>query len=927
MFKMEEPLIYFYFYTYVFLATKSAFTTGSGGCLGPNLTSILAGKRDSFKLLAASSSSKDQLHTLVEEEEEEEEPGLQESSPSEDNALLLAEVVESGVASGGSDAFVDSDGEADPRSVEDTVSPISARARPNLRPLSLKPEKLVPLHDLPTPASTPSPRSGLKRLSLYPSASPPDEVVQDVTPTPSSRRPPLTLKLGASENPLASDSDGSRQRRRSSIIYKPSSHDATTSLTGLPTPEMTPTFLDRRFSVTESTRSEDEFFPGPSQNRPLSASEQHFLVKSHKALLARITDLEQALTNRRRISSIYTYSNAGASRPSSIHSDGTFSEACSEQGDELLKAERDELKRDIDGWRTRVGDMEKQMTMLTTRIDAERRDAWVARSQARLLEVAKTAVERKLEDAEKVLEEIRTECQTLGAEKEDLVSENKEIKARMHDLEEQLKVTSVELQKEREKSQPRDEVPTTSTESMHFSRPPSSHGRNARTAFSSTDSTESSATEVEMEFANDCEAKFSFMLKAVQEEDECNDINEEDNGLAGYEDEDESDASFRSSSSFDLSDSQSEHTLLPTALSTPRQHDLHFSLPESSNFEQMMDQPPPPPSPPCWSNWTFPRTAHGRAVQHNKKDSVDHFFGCLENESSSDGDSSPHSPSSYSIERSKSLFCNALKESPDDDDSPFFMFPPGIGIVADDKRLDIVLEEEEEATSDDDTSDSEMFGEMGGIKITLSPPRPEDDGIADVDEPPQLLVQAIFVEKAPQLPMLNFGDEDDTGFSFDNALERSQFKEKTEQIDVPIVVISPPEVVISPSVETPAAPVPIHVQTPSSPVPRSITPRSSSPSAIPRFACPRPFTDTSSSSRDPHITPPSKRGGATPSFIPQPTASPPTRSRPPIKSQIARNVHFVRQPQKKPLISNIPGNQETSANGSPPASYTAIRTC
>jgi hypothetical protein len=277
------------------------------------------------------------------------------------------------------------------------------------------------------------------------------------------------------------------------------------------------------------------------------------------------------------------------------------------------------------------------------------------------------------------------------------------------------------------------------------------------------------------------------------------------------------------------------------------------------------------------------------------------------------------------------LFCNALKDTRDDDDSPFFMLPPGVGVIADDKRLDIVLEEEEDAMSDDDTSDSEMFGEMGGIRITLSPPQPEDDGVADVDEPPQLLVQAISVEKAPQLPMLNFGDEDDAGFSFDKALERSQFEEKTEQNDVPTVVISPPEVVISPSPETPVVPVPVHVQTPSTPISRSTTPRSSPPSAIPRLAGPRQSTDTTSSSRGPYATPPSKRGSAVPSFIPQPISSPsPTRTSTSIKSQFVGNAHFVRQPQRKPLISNTLGNvdcQETSANGSPPASYTAIRTC
>jgi uncharacterized coiled-coil DUF342 family protein len=52
-----------------------------------------------------------------------------------------------------------------------------------------------------------------------------------------------------------------------------------------------------------------------------------------------------------------------------------------------LKAERDELRRDIDGWRTRVADLEKQSGALVLRIDTERREAWIARERLSLLEV------------------------------------------------------------------------------------------------------------------------------------------------------------------------------------------------------------------------------------------------------------------------------------------------------------------------------------------------------------------------------------------------------------------------------------------------------------------------------------------------------------------------------------------------------------
>jgi hypothetical protein len=52
-----------------------------------------------------------------------------------------------------------------------------------------------------------------------------------------------------------------------------------------------------------------------------------------------------------------------------------------------LKAERDELKRDIDGWRTHISDLEKKSGALALRVDTERREAWIARERLGLLEV------------------------------------------------------------------------------------------------------------------------------------------------------------------------------------------------------------------------------------------------------------------------------------------------------------------------------------------------------------------------------------------------------------------------------------------------------------------------------------------------------------------------------------------------------------
>ncbi|KAF8076023.1 hypothetical protein FPV67DRAFT_1664336 [Lyophyllum atratum] len=123
-----------------------------------------------------------------------------------------------------------------------------------------------------------------------------------------------------------------------------------------------PDALRRRSSGSSSASGDEDSFPNnPTQSRPLSVSEQHFLFKSHNALLARITDLERALTVRRMSSG--GLSANGSSRPVSIASDFSYSSeyGSGEPSDEMLrlvadlKAERDDLKRDVDGWRTRVG--------------------------------------------------------------------------------------------------------------------------------------------------------------------------------------------------------------------------------------------------------------------------------------------------------------------------------------------------------------------------------------------------------------------------------------------------------------------------------------------------------------------------------------------------------------------------------------------
>ncbi|KAF8076022.1 hypothetical protein FPV67DRAFT_1776628 [Lyophyllum atratum] len=121
--------------------------------------------------------------------------------------------------------------------------------------------------------------------------------------------------------------------------------------------------------------------------------------------------------------------------------------------------------------------------------------------------------------------------------------------------------------------------------------------------FTSVDS-ESSITDVEDSF--DSSPKFNFSLKAVEEDDE-DVFSEEDNGLAGYEDEEESDISFHSSSSFDSEDD------FPRSVSH-LQADVPASVtPNGGNsratFPPAVHAPRPTHAPRASlsKTWTFPR--------------------------------------------------------------------------------------------------------------------------------------------------------------------------------------------------------------------------------------------------------------------------------------------------------------------------------
>jgi len=859
------------------VATKPSLTQTNVPSFGPSLNTLMANKRDSFKLLPTSSSSKDQLHTLVEEEEEEEEDS---HAPPESSGPRMSDLA-----------------------VAQMASPRPRPANLHLRPLSLTPDNLVnTVAALPSPSPTPSPRLGLKSLALAPSS-----ISEEFSNAPmkrsllfsGSRRRSSSLR--DSPSPGASDFEDGNTKRRSRISYKSSRtsssscNDATINTSGLPTPEMTPTTLDRRFSFSESLRrtsgsssGDEEVFPNhPTQPRPLSASEQHFLFKSHNALLARITDLERALSVRRISSG--GYSNSGSSRPLSLASDFSSSNdyANGEPSDEMLnlvadlKAERDELKRDVDGWRTRVADMEKQIGIVAGRVESERRDAWVARSMAGLLEVEKKALEKKLEQTDKTVE-------GLEQEKAALLKENHEVQQKVTMLEEDLQRVKEELELACVAA-----VPDPLTTPVPKPGPLGFVSKKGL-GFTSMDS-ETSFTDVEGEVDhNGFKPRFPLCAVSEQEEDEVH--FEQDNGLDGYEDENDSDAYFQSSSSFDSSDnsprstSHLEHvssSVSPTSSHPPRSTSPLVHAPHPTHVSRAS----------LSRTWTFPVGVPVAAEKPFGDIEVDRFFDCLREEDSDGG----NSPLDYSYEKSKGLFASGFKYE-SEMDGPFFFDHKELA-----ETVNVALEKQEKDLMTPGDGDEDMFGEVGGIQITFTPPQDEDDHVFDMNE--QTFVPTIGIFE-PDLE-----EETTSSFNFGRPLP---IQETIQEI-------------ASPSKNPATTPPTSHTSSPPSPssIPRlTFTKSSFSFSAMSISTPPRPSAiGVVSAPMNAFVTPPNKRGGAMPSMIPQPVSSPsPIRSvslagKPKIGST------FIRQPERQPLIpttNNLKGQNKISSGAHGSASPTQI---
>lgn len=717
--------------------TKPSHPPGIGAGFGGGLNSLAMGgsKRDSFGKFRASASSKELLGTLVEEDEEAEDVG----SITDD---LRMEQTSSPV-----------------EMVAPEPAPAPVRHRPatlNLRPLSLAANHGT-IRELPTPEPSPSyrPRPGLRALTLSPSlttesaqAPKAAEVAQAKRHTMSiSSSGSFTLARRQSLNRATKENAPPHTSRRSSISYFSSQDPSPSPVTGLPTPEMTPT-SDRRYSASSESSSASSL--GSRSSRSLSTSEHHFLYQAHTALVQRISDLERALSAR------------PPSRPQSCVSEAS---GPSEPTDEMLqlvmdlKAERDELKKDVDGWRTRVSDGANQVSLLMKRVEVERREAWVARERAGLIEIEKKSLEktvaekeiwgqegwRKYEAAHEEMVTVLEECQEL-----------REKTSRCEELQAECTKLAAALMEERRK---REEVereldsllttPTPQRDSKYHTPPVSRtmiFAKRSGLGFRSMDST-GSFTDVES--LSDPSERPQFSLKSVIEEDEhgsySQELSQSDSSevdcLAGYEDEDEDDdydmQPSLSSSSFGDDDVPREISHLLDASMCSEVPELTSSRSTSSS---------PVPASPLQGHgrraslvkaWTFPHAAHATPLVPREAEVIDHFFGCLE-----DVDNSPPIDSQlHSVESCKIIFSQALAEA--DDDLPPFYIPAAVGVEVPtfESRtvLDVVAEEDEEEVDESDGSVAEdndvteIVGQVvdGGIIFTFTPP-PDFDVPEDV---------------------------------------------------------------------------------------------------------------------------------------------------------------------------------------------------
>jgi hypothetical protein len=227
------------------------------------------------------------------------------------------------------------------------------------------------------------------------------------------------------------------------------------------------------------------------------------------------------------------------------------------------------------------------------------------------------------------------------------------------------------------------------------------------------------------------------------------------------------------------------------------------------------------------------------------------------------------------------LFCQALNFGSDneEDDMPPFLLPRDVGVEADVPKatLDVVLEEDEEDEQEEVVEDDEFTGdiEASGIKIVFTPPQPDNTSMDVYCSPPAAVSKPVPCYEP-------FGDDDDeecVPFNFGRPIIRQPPTEtpprRVQSVDTGKKNPSPP---------------------PSS-IPRAASFKSPSTTTPPKSGLGR-FIPPSG-----YVTPPNKRGGTPPSFIPQPVSgnSPPKQRASPAST-------FIPQPRRKMSYGSKPSN-------------------
>jgi hypothetical protein len=373
-----------------------------------------------------------------------------------------------------------------------------------------------------------------------------------------------------------------------------------------------------------------------------------------------------------------------------------------------LKAGRDELKRDIDGWRTRVADLQKQIGALTHRVDAERQEAWLARDRAGLLEIENRAAIRNAEEHAAAVSGLKAELATVEAElqiMQDEAARNKEAAL-------ELERVKVELAEERRR---RVELEKMLEEfSINASTPVVSARR-----VMSIDSL-SSATDVD---SLDGYMLTGRELKAVQEVDEDEEpYSDQENHLIGYEDEEEGDGSIISydGSSFSSSEDFPRPTahLIPSGVSSPSRTPSPASNPTHARHHSLSRE------------WSFPLKGLPHSVSPQRlPEEIDRFFGCLE-----DLGDSPPTPAA-APEPMNPFSRSFFRAIEDGNGLPPFVLPVDVGTEVDSpptedsslyagSELDVVLEEEEPEEVIHASAEDVFIGEEdeGGIRFTFRIP-------------------------------------------------------------------------------------------------------------------------------------------------------------------------------------------------------------